>query len=206
MLSRNRSLRGVVNAEDKASVELLANTLGSERNVVERIRAELAERGWTQAELTRRMEQHARGSSGGVLHPVVLSKLLGGDRGRHVSIDQLVTLAGVFGVSVAEMLLPPGSLEMAAVLRALADGPRLQREAMLADAVVVEAQDVVAQAMLSDPMWLARVADDLEEAVDTTQAQRRPLSDSVRVQFLRGIVERHAELKKGASDGQHQEA
>lgn len=181
---------------DKSKIEALASTLGSERNVVERIRAELNRRSWSQAELTRRMEGHAQGSTGGVLHPVVLSKLLGGDRGRHISIDQLVTLAGVFEVSIAELLLPPESFAMAEVLRALADGPGLQRDALLAESAVVKAQDVVARAMASDATWVSHVADELERTVDDVSEQGRPLSDSVRATFLHGVLRRYDELKE----------
>jgi transcriptional regulator with XRE-family HTH domain len=185
-----------VKAEDKASVEQLASALGTERNVVERIRAELARRGWTQAELSRRMEEHAEGTTGGVLHPVVLSKLLGGDRGRHVSIDQLVTLAGVFEVSVAEMLLPPAAMETAEVLRAMADGPRLQRESDASASALARARDLIAHAMLTSSFWREHVADALESALRDAERQGRPIGDSLRMAFLGAVSDRYWELKQ----------
>lgn len=189
-----------MNAKDKASVELIANSIGSERNVVDRIRHELERRGWSQAELSRRMESHASGSTGGVIHPVVLSKLLSGDRGRHVSIDQLVTLAAVFDVSVAEMLLPPGALQMADALRALADGPGLQRAHVTASAHLRAAQDKVARGMLSGDLT-QRVLDDLEAEVAKAESQGYALSESIRATFLTGVVDRFRELKE-AQDGE----
>jgi transcriptional regulator with XRE-family HTH domain len=96
---------------DRREVALLIAEIGSEKYAVERIRAELAERGWSQAELSRRMEEAVQeGRNGGVIHQGVLSKLLAGDRGRHIRIDQLLTLARVFGVPMGELLLPPGEL------------------------------------------------------------------------------------------------
>ncbi|MEQ6901812.1 helix-turn-helix transcriptional regulator [Nocardioides sp. YIM 152588] len=197
-----------MNAQDKVSVELLANALGSEKNVIERVRSELARRGWSQAELSRRMEAHAAGTTGGVIHPVVLSKLLGGDSGRHVSIDQLVTLAAVFEVTVAEMLLPPDSMAMAEVLRAMAEGPRLERARVLAEGTlataasdVLAAQEVIARAMLSDGFWVSHIADALEDEVKAAEAQGRPPSDSIRVAFLAGVVQLYEDLKGSQSDG-----
>ncbi len=188
----DRYERGAMDSsEDQVSVEMLANSLGSERNVVERIRAELAARGWSQAELSRRMEVHAAGSTGGAIHPVVLCNVLGGVTGRHVSIDQLVTLAALFEVTVAEMLLPPDAMEMAAVLRALADGPRLQGLADEFAGKLADAQGRVVGAMEADSYWVRHVADALEQAIREVESQGREMSDSFRCRFLGGVIDRH---------------
>jgi transcriptional regulator with XRE-family HTH domain len=95
---------------DRQSTYRLVSELGSEKYVIERIRDEMDERRWSQAELSRRMEESAREGNGGVLAQGVLSKMLRGDRGRHVSIDQLITLSKVFGIPLNELLVPASTL------------------------------------------------------------------------------------------------
>lgn len=100
-----------VQERERLAVARLVAEIGSEKYTVERIRAELASRRWSQAELSRRMEEAvAEGRNGGVIHQGVLSKLLAGDRGRHIGIDQLLTLSKVFSIPMGELLLPPEEL------------------------------------------------------------------------------------------------
>jgi transcriptional regulator with XRE-family HTH domain len=97
---------------DRQSTYRLVSELGSEKYVIERIREEMEKRGWSQAELSRRMELSKR-CSGGVLTQGVLSKMLRGGqdgRGRHVSIEQLITLSKVFSVPLNELLVPASTL------------------------------------------------------------------------------------------------
>jgi transcriptional regulator with XRE-family HTH domain len=98
---------------DRQSTYRLVAELGSENYVIERIRDEMDKRDWSQAELSRRMEKSAREGNGGVLAQGVLSKMLRGGqdgRGRHVSIDQLITLSKVFGIPLNELLVPASTL------------------------------------------------------------------------------------------------
>lgn len=112
---------------DKESVGQVTYRLvaeqGSEKYVIERIREEMEKRGWSQAELSRRM--------GGVLSQGVLSKMLrGGEygRGRHVSIDQLITLSKVFSVPLDELLVPEGTMAHIRGWRYLMEAADLQAE------------------------------------------------------------------------------
>lgn len=113
---------------DRQAAFRLVAELGSERYVVERIRVEMDKRGWSQAELSRRMEESAREGNGGVLHQGVLSKLLRGDRGRHVSIDQLITLSKVFAIPLNELLVPDAVLSNVRGWRYLMEAADVQNE------------------------------------------------------------------------------
>ena len=101
--------------------------LASERYVVKRIGEEMNARGWSQSELSRRMEIAARDGSGGVLHQTALSRILRG-KGRHISIEQLVTLSRIFGVPLVELLLPRAALGNARGWRYLLEAGELQNE------------------------------------------------------------------------------
>jgi|GEM_PF-2866601 len=96
--------------DDRWVVAQVINEVGSEKYVVERIRAEVKARGWSLVELSRRMNASSMEGNGGVIDRAVLSKMLGGDRGRHVSIDQLITLSKVFGIPLGELLVPASTL------------------------------------------------------------------------------------------------
>ena len=96
--------------DDRRIVAQVINEVGSEKYVVERIRAEVKARGWSLVELSRRMNASSMEGNGGVIDRAVLSKMLGGDRGRHVSIDQLITLSKVFGIPLGELLVPAATL------------------------------------------------------------------------------------------------
>ena len=96
--------------DDRRVVAQVINEVGSEKYVVERIRAEVKARGWSLGELSRRMNKSSIEGNGGVIDRTVLSKMLGGDRGRHVSIDQLITLSKVFGIPLGELLVPASTL------------------------------------------------------------------------------------------------
>ena len=96
--------------DDRRVVAQVINEMGSEKYVVERIRAEVKARGWSLAELSRRMNESSMEGNGGVIDRTVLSKMLSGDRGRHVSIDQLITLSKVFGIPLGELLVPASTL------------------------------------------------------------------------------------------------
>lgn len=179
----------------KQRVEKLASSLGSERHVLERIRIELERRGWSAAELARRTEAAARETSGGAISRSVLSRLLNPkatDR-RHISIDQLVALANVFDCSVSELLLPPSAMEIAQTLKALTEGPQLQSNAYSAQRALESAQGRIVDAMRADPgVWLARVADAIEEAYRDAGDP----SDSLRVMFLRGVIDKYHQARE----------
>ena len=98
--------------DDRRVVAQVINEMGSEKYVVERIRAEVKARGWSLAELSRQMNESSMDGNrnGGVIDRAVLSKMLSGDRGRHVSIDQLITLSKVFGIPLGELLVPASTL------------------------------------------------------------------------------------------------
>jgi transcriptional regulator with XRE-family HTH domain len=96
--------------DDRRIVAQVINEVGSEKYVVERIRAEVKARGWSLVELSRRMNESSMEGNGGVIDRTVLSKMLGRDRGRHVSIDQLITLSKVFGIPLGELLVPASTL------------------------------------------------------------------------------------------------
>ena len=96
--------------DDRRVVAQVIIEVGSEKYVVERIRAEVKARKWSLVELSRRMNASSIESNGGVIDRAVLSKMLSGDRGRHVSIDQLITLSKVFGIPLGELLVPASTL------------------------------------------------------------------------------------------------
>ena len=98
--------------DDRRVVAQVINEMGSEKYVVERIRAEVKARGWSLVELSRQMNESSMDGNrnGGVIDRTVLSKMLSGDRGRHVSIDQLITLSKVFGIPLGELLVPASTL------------------------------------------------------------------------------------------------
>jgi len=115
---------------DRQATYRLVAELGSEKYVIERIRDEMQVRGWSQAELSRRMVE-STGRSGGVLAQGVLSKMLRGGqdgRGRHVSIEQLITLSKVFSVPLNELLVPASTLANIRGWRYLMEAGELQNE------------------------------------------------------------------------------
>lgn len=99
-----------IERDERDRLRKMVYAMASERHVMDRVRDELAARGWKQIDLVRRMEDAAQDKNkvgrGGVISRGALSKLLGDGRGRHVSIDQLVTLAAVFDVPLEELLVP----------------------------------------------------------------------------------------------------
>ena len=115
---------------DRQATYRLVAELGSEKYVIERLRDEMKARGWSQAELSRRMVE-STGRSGGVLAQGVLSKMLRGGqdgRGRHVSIEQLITLSKVFSVPLNELLVPASTLANIRGWRYLMEAGELQNE------------------------------------------------------------------------------
>ena len=114
--------------DDRRVVAQVINEVGSEKYVVERIRAEVTARGWSLGELSRRMNKSSLEGNGGVIDRTVLSKMLGGDRGRHVSIDQLITLSKVFGIPLGELLVPASTLANIRGWRYVMEASEIQNE------------------------------------------------------------------------------
>jgi transcriptional regulator with XRE-family HTH domain len=114
--------------DDRRIVAQVINEMGSEKYVVERIRAEVKAHGWSLAELSRRMNESSMDGNGGVIDRAVLSKMLGGDRGRHVSIDQLITLSKVFGIPLGELLVPASTLANIQGWRYVMEAGEIQNE------------------------------------------------------------------------------
>lgn len=146
------------------------------------------------------MKAAADDTTGGVITTAVLSKLLnppkGADR-RHVSIDQLVTLAKVFECSISALLLPPSAYDTAETLEALSKGAEVQRRADMARWELEKAQARVVRAMLNEPgVWVETVANMAEDTVNDVKRQGRELGDSFRAGFLLEVLKQYGNQRK----------
>lgn len=113
-------------AQDIALIHKLVVEMGAERFIIERVRAELDARGWSQRQLSDKTKEVRNGK--GTIHQGVLSALLKPGSGRHISIDQLITLAEVFNLPIAELLVPDDALANMRGWRYLLEAGELQNE------------------------------------------------------------------------------
>jgi transcriptional regulator with XRE-family HTH domain len=133
--------------------------------VARRVKETREARGWTQAELARRLEDIG---VAGASRPTV-SKLEGG-RYRGVSVDDLIAYAGALGVSPTDLLAPSEDMAPVAV------APRLRFPAVLV------------RRWIRDP--LAQVAMPMLPNIDFTQIAKSDL-----VVRLEELLEREASMK-----------
>jgi transcriptional regulator with XRE-family HTH domain len=82
-----------------------------ERNLAKRIQREREQRGWTYEALARRMTD-----AGCTMQPSAVHKIEKGSPPRRITVDEAVTFAGVFGMTLNDLLQPP---EVAATKRAM---------------------------------------------------------------------------------------
>lgn len=88
-------------------------TIGAEQNLAQRIKDEREARGWTQASLAARMTVE-----GCAIDQSAIFKTETGNPPRRVTVDELVALSRVFGISLEELVVPP-ALAKAKHVRAL---------------------------------------------------------------------------------------
>src|SRR5215211_6787059 len=84
--------------------------LGSERYLKGpegRVRTEREARGWSQERLVRELAE-----VGCPIHQSAISKIEGTTNGRMITLDELIGFSKVFGIPVAELLLPPETMTM----------------------------------------------------------------------------------------------
>lgn len=77
-------------------------TLASEENVARRVAYEREQRGWSTGELARRVTE-----AGCPMNQSAVWRLESGEPRRRITVDELVALAGVFGIPAAELMVPP---------------------------------------------------------------------------------------------------
>lgn len=132
--------------DDEAS---LAIAIGSGRQFAERIRIERQRRGWSQAELARRMRD-----AGQPLDQAAISKIEsppGSDRLRRIDIDEAISFAKVFDLSLEEMTLPQAEMQEREVLYLIAQAEELTQGLTWTEMVFDNAVLAVAFAMTIYP-------------------------------------------------------
>src|SRR5215211_5310614 len=88
----------------------LVADLGSERHLKGphgRVRAEREARAWSQERLCKELAE-----VGCPIHQSAISKIEGASHGRMITLDELIGFSKVFGIPVAELLLPPETMTM----------------------------------------------------------------------------------------------
>lgn len=157
-------------------MEKLAQQIGDEKNVIGHIRVQLAARDWSPYELSKKME-----AAGHSMHRSVLSRLLGDAPGqrRYVSVDQVIGLSKVFGVSIAELMLPVGIRASVEAASALADAEQLWSAAEIARARWEAAKWRIAGAFATDHVFRDFYRDNKSRRLESLAIPEGQEDDSV---------------------------
>jgi len=119
-------------------------SIASEDHLARRIAYERERHGWSYAGLAQRLTAVGCAIDGSALY-----KIEKGSPRRRISVDELVALSDVFGVPVAELLVPPELHAERRVLEALEEYRRLASQMTELDArisaIVAEVSDLLSQ-------------------------------------------------------------
>jgi transcriptional regulator with XRE-family HTH domain len=164
----------------------LIGEVGREDHLAARITSERQARGWSQETLAREMTK-----AGCPIPQSAISKIenpaVGGRRA--ITVDEAIAFAKLFDIPLGELLLPQEALATVSTLRDLADGPSLLSGMLGAQQRYADLVRRLATATANDGYWAGQLADEMEDAIRQTQSQGRDLRDSVRVTFLREVIE-----------------
>lgn len=170
----------------------LVTELGSEDYLAARITAERESRGWSQSELARQLQQRV----GASIHQTAISKIEKPRNGRRaITVDEAIAFAKVFDIPLGELLLPPESMRHISIARGLAEGPDLLGEHLSAESRYRGRVRDLAGATAADPYWAGQLADQLEAAIRQATERGTDPDDSVKVLFLRDVLELRSRLR-----------
>jgi transcriptional regulator with XRE-family HTH domain len=122
----------------------LVERYGAQDSVVERVRAELESRGWSQSELSRRLADLRPPYH---LSQGAISRMLAYDNPREITVDDLLAFVRVFGIPMDEFVLPTSiTYEVGgwgAYMTAVDKLERLREARAEYDAAVAQARELV---------------------------------------------------------------
>lgn len=122
----------------------LVERYGAQDSVVERLRAELESRGWSQSELSRRLADLRPPYH---LSQGAISRMLAYDNPREITVDDLLAFVRVFGIPMDEFVLPTSiTYEVGgwgAYMTAVDKLERLREARAEYDAAVAQARELV---------------------------------------------------------------
>jgi transcriptional regulator with XRE-family HTH domain len=160
-------------------------TIGAEQNLAQRIKDEREARGWTQASLAARMTVE-----GCAIDQSAIFKTETGNPPRRVTVDELVALSRVFGISLDELVVPP-ALAKAKHVNALLDRYRALRAqaaelARQQRALAEEQKEIQAQLVTeaSDHDVKAAIKDVVAQWLPEENPERARGMDSKLVEFF----------------------
>jgi transcriptional regulator with XRE-family HTH domain len=124
----------------------LVERYGAQDSVVERLRAELESRGWSQSELSRRLADLRPPYH---LSQGAISRMLAYDSPREITVDDLLAFVRVFGIPMDEFVLPTSiTYEVGgwgAYMTAVDKLERLREARAEYDAAVAQARELVGE-------------------------------------------------------------
>jgi transcriptional regulator with XRE-family HTH domain len=156
----------------------LVQELGREDHLARRLRTEREKRGWSQERLAREMTK-----AGCPVPQSAVSKIEKSAGRRAISVDEGIALSKVFELPLDELLLPQDALRDVQMLRDVARGPVVAREAYLADLEYRELVARVANRARGSEEWrreLVKAATVRDQLLDP---------DSLAGQFYRDVLQ-----------------
>jgi transcriptional regulator with XRE-family HTH domain len=170
-----------------ASGNDMVQTLGSEKWLARRVLVERQARGWSQAELSRRLRK-----AGYPLHQSAISKIESppkGEGARAITIGEAIGLARVFDIPLGELLLPPEAMRFAAYAHQLVKGPELMAKVLLARTDLNDLVTRVAQALAETPEFRPVFVEHYRSACDRVVASGRTVREVAEVEFLNEVLD-----------------
>lgn len=152
----------------------LVNAVGDERELAGRLQVEREARGWSQAELSKRMA-----AAGHPIHQSAISKIETPpkDGRRAISINEAIGFSKVFGIALGELLLPTDAVRDVAAWKAYVDASEVRNRIRHAEGEYEDLIDQLRPFAATSQSFTARLRAYRDEILHEIEATLRPIEE-----------------------------